>query len=66
MQQYNALTNTEINALIAEHIHSARDREIMRLRYVDGYTYERIAEMVGMSPVQITRIVKACRKLIEK
>ena len=66
MQQYVELTNTEINHLISEHIHSERDRQIMRLRMVDGLTYERIAEAVSMSPAQIIRIVKRCRKVILK
>lgn len=66
MQHYIELTNTEIITRINERIHSERDRHIMKLRCVDGHTYEKIAEAVCMSPVQITRIVKRCRKLIEK
>ena len=65
MQHYIEATNTEIIERINERIHSERDRHILKLRFVDGKTYERIAEAVGMSPVQITRIVKRCRKLIE-
>ena len=32
MQQYDALTNPEIDALITERIHNARDRELLRRR----------------------------------
>lgn len=66
MQHYIELTNTQIESLISEYIHSKRDRHIMHLRLVDGFTYEQIAEAVGMSVTQITRIVKRHRKLIEK
>ena len=58
-------TNSEIERRIEESIHSSRDRRIMHLRLVDGLTAEKIAESVGMSVVQIYRIIKKCRKMIE-
>ena len=58
-------TNSEIEQRISEQIHSDRDRRIMRMRLVDGLTAEKIAESVGMSVVQIYRIIKKCRKMIE-
>ena len=51
-------TNSEIEQRIAEHIHNQKYRDIMRMRLVDGLTYEKIAELVEMSAVQIKRIVK--------
>lgn len=57
-------TNSQLDALISEQIHSERDRKIMRYKLIDGYTYERIAEIIGMSAIQISRIVKRCKKLI--
>jgi DNA-directed RNA polymerase specialized sigma24 family protein len=53
-------TNSEIDRLISEQIHNEKYRRIMHLRYVDGLTYERIAEAVEMSPRQIKNIVKSC------
>ena len=58
MQHYIEATNSEIEALISEHIHSERDRKILRLKLIDGYTHEKIAEIVEMSPRQIFDIVK--------
>lgn len=58
-------TNTEIERKISEQIHSDRDRRIMRMRFVDGMTYERIAEAVEMSPRQVYRLVKKCKIIIE-
>lgn len=65
MQHYITLTNSEIDALISEKIHSQRDRQIMRMKLIDGLTAEKTAEIMQMSPVQIYRIVKRCKKLIE-
>lgn len=55
--QYN-LTNSELSEMINEYIHSERNRRIMRMKLIDGLTYERIAEIVEMSPRHVKRIVK--------
>lgn len=51
------ITNSHITEVVSEYIHSQRDREILLDRYVNGFTFERIAELHDMSPVQIKRIV---------
>lgn len=66
MQYYITLTNSEIAERISEIIHSKRDREIMRLKLIDGLTLEQTAEVVEMSVPQIQRIVKHYKKLICK
>lgn len=66
MQNYVTLTNSEIAERISEIIHSKRDREIMRLKLIDGLTLEQTAEIVDMSVAQIQRIVKHYKKLICK
>lgn len=63
MQQYITLTNSELAELISEHIHSERDRQIMRMKLIDGLTYEKIAEKVEMSPRYVRSLVK---KLTER
>jgi hypothetical protein len=50
-------TNSEICSLIDEHIHSERDRGIMKRRLVDGLCYEPLAEEFDLSTVQVKRIV---------
>lgn len=40
MKEY---TNSQIALLIDEHIHSARDREILKLHFIDGLSCEQIA-----------------------
>ena len=58
------LPNSEIEHRISERIHSERDRRIMRMRLVDGYTYEAIAETVEMSPRYIRALVKRLNAII--
>ena len=50
-------TNSQIKALICEHIHSARDRKILYRRLVDGITYERLAEEFQLSVREVKKIV---------
>lgn len=58
-------TNSAIAALIDEHIHSERDRKILKRRLIDGICYEPLAEEFDLSVVQVKRIVyKAQEKLL--
>lgn len=57
MTDLTNITNSQISSVISEYIHSERDRGILLDRYVNGYTFERIAEIHDMSTVQIKRIV---------
>lgn len=50
-------TNSQINSLIDEHVHSERDRAILRRRLIDGVCYEPLSEEFGMSVRQIKNIV---------
>ena len=63
MQHYVELTNSELAEMIGEHIHSERDRQIMKMKLIDGLTYEKIAENMQMSPRYIRALVK---KLTER
>lgn len=58
------LPNREIESLINEWIHSDRDRKIMRRRYIDGITYEIIAEEFELSVRQIKTIIYRHSKII--
>ena len=50
-------TNSRIRELIAEYIHSQRDRAILERRLVDGITFERLADEFDMSVRQMKSIV---------
>ena len=51
------IPNSEIDNLINEWIHNARDRAILRRRLIDGIHFEPLAEEFDMSVRQIKRIV---------
>lgn len=53
-------SNSQIRDLIAEYIHSERDREILCRRLIDGVVFERLAEEFDMSVSQVKRIVQKC------
>lgn len=57
------LPRSEWERMINEWIFSERDRKIIKHALLDGYSYEQIAYLHGMSTRQIARIVT---KLQEK
>ena len=50
-------TNSQIRELIAEHIHSERDRAMLSRRLIDGISFERLAEEFDLSVRQTKNIV---------
>lgn len=52
------MTNSEIDAAINEYIHSARDREIIHDRLVDGMTFGELEEKYNLCARQLSRIVR--------
>lgn len=50
-------SNAEIEKLIADRIHSERDRAILRRRLIDGICQEPLAEEFGISVSQVRRII---------
>ena len=65
---FGGLPRSVIEFLIDEWIvnmpNAERNRYIMRLRYLDGLTFEKIAEKVSMSDWQVKQIVAKCDKKI--
>lgn len=51
------ISNSEIEHLIDEWIHSERDRKILKRRLIDGICYEPLADEMDMSVRQIKNIV---------
>ncbi len=50
--------NSDMCQVIDEYIHNARYRELLRLRFCEGLTYEEIAEAVNFSPQHVKHICK--------
>lgn len=49
-------TNSQIREIIAEYIHSERDRKILERRLIDGIIFERLAEEFALS-VRCTKTI---------
>lgn len=59
-------TNSRIRELIAEHIHSERDRRLLERRLIDGIVFEKLAEEFSLSPRQTRTIVHRCEEILFK
>lgn len=63
---FENISNSELEKLINEWIHSERDRKILKRRLIDGICYEPLADEMFMSVRQIKSIVsKAEAKLFK-
>ena len=51
-------TNSQIEKIIDEYIHSERNRKILKRRYIDGIHIEALAEEFDLSSKQIKNILK--------
>jgi len=50
--------------LIDEYIHSERDRALLKRRFVDGLTFEKLSEEFDLSVPQIQRIYTKSKNLL--
>ena len=50
--------NSKMEFLIDEYVHSARDREILKDRFINGLTFAELENKHHLSERQIKRIVK--------
>lgn len=57
-------TNSNIKMIIDEYIHKERDRDILKRRYINGVTYEKIAEEFGLSVNYVKSITYKYKNLI--
>lgn len=56
--------NSEIAALIDEHVHSQRDRAILKRRWIDGICFEPLSEEFGLSVRQTKNIIYKYEKIL--
>lgn len=58
--------NSTMIRLIDERVHNDLYRRVLKLRLIDGWTYERIAEDVDRTPRQVNYIVSNAVKHLER
>lgn len=56
------LSNSQIEELIQEWIHSERDRKILKRRFIDGLTFGELSEEFHLSERQAQNIVYKASK----
>lgn len=61
MREY---TNSGISSVIDEYIHSKRNRDLLKRRYIDGITFEKLSEEFDLSVRQTKAIVYKSEKVI--
>ena len=59
-------TNSQMCALIDEHIHSERDRDLMKRRLCDGVICYRLGWEFGITPRQVKNIIQKNTQIIDK
>lgn len=60
------VTNSEIERLIDEYIHSERDRKILKRRLIDGICFEPLADEFDMSVRHMKTIVYKAQRTLFK
>ena len=57
-------SNTAMQNAIAEYVHNAQYRKILLLRYCEGHTYEKIAEICNYSTQHVKHICKTYKAVL--
>ena len=57
MINLDGVTNSAIAHVIDEYVHSSRDREILKDRYINGMCYEPLSEKYDVSVTTIKNII---------
>ena len=60
----NEYRNSDMTNIIAEYVHVSRYRDILRLRFCEGHTYEEIAEICNFSTQHVKHICSAYKDLL--
>lgn len=64
MKHTTSLTNSQLCQAIAEHVHSDRDRRLLRRRFIDGQTYDELSVEFFLSRRQVARIIARARDVL--
>lgn len=59
-------SNSQIEAIIDDYIHSDRDRSLLKSRLIDGLTHEKLAEKYDLSVRQVKRLIYKKQEVVFK
>ena len=57
-------SNSDMLRVISEYCHNFKYREVLRLRYCNGHTYEEIAEITNYSTQHVKHICKTYKPIL--
>lgn len=60
------LSNSQLEKLIDEWLHSERDRNVMKRHMIDGICVEALSEEIDRTPRQTARIIKKAKSELSK
>lgn len=58
--------NSHMAHIIDEHIHNEKHRKVLKLHFVDGWTYQEIADEIKMSPRNVGYVIANNVEKIER
>lgn len=64
--KFEDVSVTELTTVINEWIKNETYRDVLRMRYIDGYTFERIAEEKFLSTTSVKNIIYKYEHIIEQ
>ena len=57
-------SNSAMKKAIEEYCHNSRYREVLHLKFCEGYTYEEIGERVNFSPQHVKKVCRSYKDLL--
>lgn len=57
-------SNSKMDWIISEHVHSQRDRQLLRRRFLDGITQDAVANELQMSRRQVQYIESSFLRMV--
>ena len=64
MQKRFSYANSKMDWFISEHVHSQRDRQLLRRRFLDGITQDAVANELQMSRRQVQNIERSFLNMV--
>lgn len=65
MKEYS---NSQMEHVIDEYVHSKRDRKLLKMCFIDGVTHEQIScdEEIDLTPRQVSRLISKYSIIIDQ
>ena len=66
MKKFDSMSNSQLSAIIDEWVRGERNRRLLKRRFIDCITLERLSEEFDLTVDRIKQIVSQERKELEK